>query len=91
MTTRERLCKSVEQIRALLAEHVARDTFETVDQGGHGMLRRVVNQPMHVVVFAFHTDQSGFELRTDLLKDHSEIRDRSTVKYSLAYFVMQTR
>jgi len=67
-----------------LPEHSTRDTFETVDQRGHGMLRWVVNQQMHRVVFAVHAHESGLEVRTDLLKDLSEIRDSRTVEYCLA-------
>jgi hypothetical protein len=51
------------------------------------MLRRVVDQQMHTVLFAVHAGKRGFKVRTDLLKDlkdHSEIRDRRTVKDCLA-------
>jgi hypothetical protein len=54
------------KIRPFLSEHSARDTLETIDQRGHGMLRRVVDQQMHMGVFAVRAGKGGFKVRTDL-------------------------
>jgi len=69
------------QVWMIPAHNSGRNPLEAVDQVGHGDLRRVVNEQVHVVCLAVELDQFGLEVGADLPEDPFEVTQVLVVEY----------
>src|SRR5690242_8821500 len=59
-------------VRALLAQQATGNTLEVVHERGDGQLRRILNEQVHMVVFAVHFHERSLRVRTDLGEDAAQ-------------------
>jgi hypothetical protein len=57
----------------LLADHPARNAFQTIHQRRYSDLGRVVHKQMHMAVFTVELYQLGFEVAADVREDHTPV------------------
>jgi len=73
-------------IRAFDTEQAAGNTFESVDQARHRVLRRIVDEQVHVFGFGVHLDQLSLEVQADLLENGLEPLEGVSVKHLSSIF-----
>src|SRR5690606_10362386 len=67
-----------------LAQQATGHTLEAVNEVGNGDLGRVLDQQMHVIVFAIHLDQFSLEIGADLGEDGAQPVDSISIEHSAA-------
>src|SRR5579859_2414207 len=73
-------------VRALLAKQATGNTLEAVHERGDSQLRRILNEQVHMVVFAVHFHERSLRIRTDLGEDAAQDVERTRVEHTAAIF-----